>query len=254
MIIESKRQASIKFSYLCKFKVGQFVSSILAPAIPDYNRISRSKIIVSCPSYSSANALVTNEELKKLYNIYIPSSDLYKYAILKDVDLDFTDDEILNNIDARNFNVVGALRLNRRVVNENGSNKYTPSTTIKLMFEGQQIPVYIYLFHVRGDIEPYMQPVIQCFKCLRFGHTNSKCHSDAKCRLCSMTISSTESHSCPNSSLSCFHCHEKHSSTAKKDCPEYARQYEIKKLMMAQPLCLQEAAAHFSRKNIKSFS
>lgn len=210
VIVENKRQSGIKFPYLCKFKVGQHVSSVIAPTIPEYNRISRSKIIVTCPSSSSANALVNNEELKKLYNVYIPSSYLYKYAILKDVDLDFTDDEILNNIDARNFNVVGVLRLNRRVANEDGGNKYTPCTTIKLMFEGQNIPAYIYLFHVRGDIEPYMQPVIQCYKCLRFGHTNTKCQSEAKCRLCSLAISSSETHTCPNPTLSCFHCHGNH--------------------------------------------
>lgn len=257
VVIECKKKAADgKYPYLCKFKVGQAVSNVLnnPSIIPEFNRISRNKIIVSCPNGLSANSLAINEDLKKSYNAYIPTNYLYKYAILRDVDTDFDDDDILQNIDARNFNVVGASRLNRRVPNEDKGFKYVPSTTIKLMFEGQILPSYIYLFHVRGEIEPYMQPVIQCFKCLRFGHVNSKCKSDAKCKLCAMPVSSDDTHSCTDIPLSCLHCKGKHSSTSRKDCPEFSRQLDIKKLMMVKPLCFQEAAACFPRNNTKSYA
>lgn len=234
--------------------MGEAVSSILTPQdIPEFNRISRTKIVVSCKSRANANALVADEQIKMNYNIFIPAAYVYKFAILKGVDLDFSEDEIFQNIDARNFNVVGVQRLNRRVPNPDSGPKYVPSTSIKLMFEGQSIPSYIYLFHVRGEIEPFMQVVTQCFKCLKFGHTLARCKSESKCKQCCETISTSESHTCQKP-VSCFHCHGLHPSTSKRDCPEYSRQCDIKKLMMAQPLCFQEAAQSFPKKNEKTFS
>lgn len=254
VIIESKKKDNTKFPYLCKFKVGQAVSSILPQHdIPDYNRISRTKIVITCKSCANANALIADEQIKKNYNVYIPAAYVYKFAILKGVDLDFSEDEIFENIDARNFQVVGVQRLNRRVPNSDSGPKYVPSTSIKLMIEGQSLPSYIYLFNVRGEIEPFTQNVTQCFKCFKFGHTMTHCKSEPKCKICCEVISSSESHSCLKST-SCFHCHGNHPSTAKKDCPEYFRQCNIKKLMMAQPLIFQEAAQSFPKKNEKSFA
>ncbi|KAI5738513.1 hypothetical protein M8J77_007935 [Diaphorina citri] len=210
------------------------------------------KVVFECKPLSnpvpndvdSANRLVTELATHNLYKVYIPATYLYNYAILRDVDVDFTNEEILDNIDGKNFKIVEIYRLNRKVNVENSSAKYVPSNssnTIKLRIAGQSIPSYVYLFHVRGELEAYMQPVIQCFKYLQYGHTNSKCtRNDAKCRDCSCTLSNEE-HQC-TSAKKCFHCQGGHSATSKNLCPEFSRQSKIKKLMLAQPLCFQEAA------------
>lgn len=254
VIVESKKKDNSNLPYLCKFKVGQAVSSILPPTdIPDFNRISRTKFVVSCKTRKDANALVANEQIQKSYNVYIPAAYVYKFAILKGVDLDFSQEEILENIDARNYKVVNVQRLNRRIPNPDNGPKYVPSTSIKLMIEGQSLPSYIFLYHVKGEIEPYMQNVTQCFKCFKFGHTLTRCKNESKCKQCCEITSLSESHTCQKP-ISCFHCHGNHPSNSKKDCPEYFRQCNIKKLMMAQPLIFQEAAQSFPQKNQKSYS
>ncbi|KAI5730238.1 hypothetical protein M8J76_001095 [Diaphorina citri] len=242
-----------KSPYLGRYKVGQCVTSIIPHCdVLDYTRVSRTKVIVQVKSLQSANKLVTELATHNLYKVYIPATYLYKYAILRDVDVDFTNEEILDNIDGKNFKIVEIYRLNRRVNVEN-SVKYVPSNTIKLRIAGQSIPSYVYLFHVRGELEAYMQPVIQCFKCLQYGHTSSKCtRNDAKCRDCSSTLSNEE-HQC-TSAKKCLHCQGGHSATSKNLCPEFSRQSKIKKLMLAQPLCFQEAAILCPKNNSKSFS
>ncbi|KAI5719762.1 hypothetical protein M8J76_014372 [Diaphorina citri] len=258
VIFECKRASDkSKFlPYLCKYKVGQAVSQTIDPNdVSEYKRISRNKIIVSCKSSSAANKLALDDKLKESYNVFIPSAYLYKFAIIKDIDLDFGDDEILENIDARNYNVVGVQRLNRRVLNENSSPTYVPSRTVKLMIEGQSLPSYVYLFHVKGEIEPYMQPVMQCFKCLRYGHTSGKCRSEPRCKFCAEPKDDDKEHACKNSDLCCYNCKASHCATAKRDCPEYSRQCDIKTLMLAKSLCFQEACTFFpTKRNNNTFS
>ncbi|KAL1448417.1 hypothetical protein WDU94_015612 [Cyamophila willieti] len=135
--------------------------------------------------------------------------------------------------------------------------KYIPSTTVKILFEGQFLPSFVYLFHVKGEIEAYMQPVIQCFKCFRYGHVNSRCKSPVqKCRNCASSIAdSAEKHGCVNSSPCCINCNAAHSATSKNQCPEYTRQCQIKRIMLAQPICFQEALLFYPKNpSSKSFA
>uniref|UniRef100_A0A8D9F1D8 CCHC-type domain-containing protein n=1 Tax=Cacopsylla melanoneura TaxID=428564 RepID=A0A8D9F1D8_9HEMI len=244
------------FPYLSKFKVGQFVSSVLLDEVLDFQRLSRSKILLSCKSAKSANEIITKIPSDASFKAYIPAAYLFKYGILRDVDTDFSNEDILNNIDAKNFHVVAIQRLNRRIMVDNAP-KYIPSTTVKILFEGQFLPSFVYLFHVKGEIEAYMQPVIQCFKCFRYGHVNSRCKSSVqKCRNCASTISdSIDKHGCANSSPCCINCNAAHSATNKDQCPEYTRQCQIKRIMLAQPVCFQEASLFYPKNpSSKSFS
>ncbi|KAI5703298.1 hypothetical protein M8J75_010120 [Diaphorina citri] len=99
------------------------------------------KVVFECKPLSnpSANRLVTELATHNLYKVYIPATYLYNYAILRDVDVDFTNEEILDNIDGKNFKIVEIYRLNRKVNVENSSAKYVPSNssnTIKLRIAG----------------------------------------------------------------------------------------------------------------------
>uniref|UniRef100_A0A8D8Q8F0 CCHC-type domain-containing protein n=1 Tax=Cacopsylla melanoneura TaxID=428564 RepID=A0A8D8Q8F0_9HEMI len=234
--------------YLSKFKIGQHVSSIISPSeVLDYTRLSRTRIVVCVQSATSANLLVT-KTTDAPFKAFIPVAYLYKYGILRDVDTDFSDQDILENIDARNFKVVSIQRLNRRINVENSGSKYVPSSSIKLVFEGQSLPAYVYLFHVKGEIEAFLQPVLQCFKCFRYGHTNARCRSPVpKCKFCSEVIpGDMKDHIC--NKKFCCNCHDAHCPSSKQDCPEFKRQSNIKNLMVSKPLSFHEACLIFPRK------
>jgi hypothetical protein len=62
-------------------------------------------------------------------------------------------------------------------------------------------------------------PREQCTKCLRFGHTNARCHEEPRCRLCSeehltnhhrCNICPTQGRRCQHTKLQCANCGESH--------------------------------------------
>ncbi|KAI5692824.1 hypothetical protein M8J75_001810 [Diaphorina citri] len=169
---------------------------------------------------------------------------LTRTAILRDVDVDIdgekiTDDEIKNNLDTGNFKLLTVQRLNRKVVVDGKAN-YVPSTSVKLVFDGQDMPKYVYLWYTRLQCEPFIQNPIQCFTCYKFGHVSKYCQTKSSlCKRCFQI--ELEDHSCDLVNLKCLNCHGPHNVNS-RSCPEYERQRNIKLLMSTRNMCFPEAA------------
>ena len=116
----------------------------------------------------------------------IPAHKLNRQAIIRDVPLDFSEEEILNFLQS-SIPILGVRRLNRKLLSKDAANKaeLLPTRTILLTFNGQSLPNDVFLFLVRYNLEVYVPPTKMCFKCFRYGHFQSLCRSKtALCMRC----------------------------------------------------------------------
>ncbi|KAL4713731.1 hypothetical protein ACJJTC_004262 [Scirpophaga incertulas] len=95
------------------------------------------------------------------------------YGVIRDVDLDLSDEEVFNNISCPEPAVlISSKRLSRRSPNNDG---WTPCETVKLCFKGSALPPYVLIYDMRVKVEPYVFPVTQCSHCWKMGHSFKMC-------------------------------------------------------------------------------
>lgn len=191
-------------------------------------------------SMEAANSFTNNKRLlDKGYNIYIPYNFVTSKGIARRVDIDISEEEILETAIANNnIKILNVRRLNRRV-NKDNVISYEPTGTILFTFQGVRIPKEIKLYYLEFPIEMYVPPVTQCFRCLRYGHTRNNCKGKEKCFKCAAEkhFEDLGGETCETC---CFFCKDTHVSTSKQ-CPEYTRQKHIKELMAYENLTFFEA-------------
>ncbi|KAJ8919750.1 hypothetical protein NQ315_006279 [Exocentrus adspersus] len=158
--------------------------------------------------------------------MFIPANNVTCKGIVRFVDKNISDEELLNYTKCKNANmrIMEVRRLNRKV-NENNSIKYLPTGSVCFTFSGKILPKEVNIYNLGMRVEPYIMPVVMCFNCLRYGHTKNQCRGKTRCMNCS-TI-----HEMPcQNAIKCFHCEGGHISI-NKNCPEYQRQRRIKEIM-----------------------
>ena len=88
---------------------------------------------------------------------------------------------------------------------------------------------------------PSIRSPVQCNRCLRFGHTQKYCRSEAKCSHCGESKHPLES--CPFSQTTepiCLFCQLSHLSTD-RSCQELVYQKDIKKIMATENISFKDA-------------
>ncbi|XP_025192857.1 uncharacterized protein LOC112592911 [Melanaphis sacchari] len=86
------------------------------------------------------------------------------------------------------------------------------------------------------EVMPSIRSPVQCNRCLRFGHTQKYCRSEARCSHCGETKHSIDS--CPSTQATdpiCLHCKLPHLATD-RSCREWLLQKDIKKIMATENL------------------
>lgn len=213
--------------------------------ITEVRRLTRTKFLIICSTAGCANKIVQSEKVKSLYHAFIPQVYLTRTAIMRDVDVEvdgemITEEEIFNNIDCGQFKLIKVQRLNRKVMNDDSKPTFVPSTSVKLVFDGQDMPSHVYLWYTRLPCEPFIQNPTQCFTCFKFGHVSKFCSTKSSlCRKCFQV--EAENHVCDLVNLKCLNCHGPHNVNS-KNCPEFDRQKNIKVLMSTRNMCFPEAA------------
>lgn len=212
----------------------------------------RNRIKVTFKSPFHANILLKSQILKdKNINAFIPQYLIKRTGVIRNVDQSLTDEEIkdlLRPIPGYTFSVLEIQRLKRKIIIEGKEPEYKPTGSIKITFKGQLLPPQVYLCKVVCNVEPYVQKVIQCFNCLRYGHVNSQCKSKVRCSKCGEEHKTTDCSS--TSPLSCIFCKGSHTSLNHKECPEFAKQKSIKTIMANENLSYRDAM----NKKSQSFS
>lgn len=206
-------------------------------AITEIKANGRNRIKITFKTGEAANKLLDSNFLSNnQLTGYIPYNSIVRYGIIKHVDTKLTETELINNIYSQS-KILAVKRINRKII-ENNTAQYVPTQTIIVTFRGQILPNYVTIHYVRCSVEPYIQRVVQCYNCLRFGHIGKQCRSTVRCCNCGNNHSE---HQCPPSTPpQCVNCDKDHKSNDKK-CNVYLAQVEIKRLMSYKNISYYEA-------------
>lgn len=229
-------------------KFGQFLVSNNIKNISKggVKKIGRNRVAVEFNNAESANSFANNALLKtNQYGTLIPSYNISRMGIVRDVPVDWSMDEFVKAIELPDNceAILKARRLNRKSINADGSVIWVPTKTVVITFSGQVLPSKIYCYHTALPVETYQLPTIQCLNCCRFDHIKTQCRSKPRCYRCAQSHSG-ESCSVSVEQSSCLLCSGRHLAIDKA-CPEHSRQKAIKIVMSDENISYYEASARF---------
>lgn len=227
VIIQDKEKRKISNP----FKIGK----ILQTHHTQIDHITRSgkNLSVICNSYNAANDIVTSQHLLQ-YNVFIPSNKIHTTGVIF-IEPEISENEIIEGLETKAV-IISATRIKRRLNHELKNTNF-----VKIVFDSDELPNYVYLNYVRMKVEQYMIPVKQCYRCFAYGHVaSSPCQKNRLCRDCGESFHEGE---CLNSKK-CVHCLAPHSSNSKQ-CPEYIRQKSIKTRMSLFKEDYNKASLHY---------
>lgn len=199
--------------------------------------INRVKVIFK--TYNIANKLINHDIIIRNNLIaHIPNYFTQKKGVLRMVDTYFDEKYLLENIQSK-YKVVSVMRMKRKITNSDGTTSLIPRQMVVVTFVGNTLPSSVQINLVNFPVEPYIYPVVQCFGCMRYGHTIGQCKGKAKCRNCSEELE--ENHTCSIQEKFCIFCETNDHISTSKSCPVFKKQYEIKKIMATENISFKEA-------------
>lgn len=209
-------------------------------SIQDIKSVGRNRVKVIVDNFKSANEMVNNELLTRNGLVaYVPKFYTQKKGVIRMVDTFFSNDFLFQNIESSK-KVLEVKRLERKIVDNDGKEKIVQRQIIVVSFLGNEIPRQVRINGVNFPVEPYITPVIQCRKCLRYGHITKVCQkTDSCCSKCSLVHPEGE---CDDQPM-CIYCKSGDHSSISRQCPIYLKQKRIKERMARQNLSFKEAEA-----------
>lgn len=172
-------------------------------------------------------------------DVFIPARMVSSKGVIKYVGSEITKEDIINHAESK-VKILDARQLNRRITTE-GVVSYVPSNTWILTFQGKNLPDRIVLWGCMRHVTLYVGPVIQCYNCLRYGHTKVNCSNPVDSKRCRNCASNHNEGECPDpNNPKCVFCSGKHASTD-RNCPEFLRQKKINNLIAVENISYFEA-------------
>lgn len=206
-------------------------------------RIGRNKCVVAFSTFCDANDFLKSNLLSTNgFKAFIPTFNVTRMGMVRGVPSEWSFDEIETNISTPIGcgKVIKIRRLNYKV-QINGSPVWKPSESIVITFDGQILPKRIFMCYNALNVDIYVYPTIQCFRCCRYGHTKLQCRAaEPRCFKCGQNHSA-ESCSIEEDGASCINCSGFHFAI-NKACPEFKRQRDIKNTMAHSCISYLEAS------------
>uniref|UniRef100_A0ABD2XP87 Uncharacterized protein n=1 Tax=Trichogramma kaykai TaxID=54128 RepID=A0ABD2XP87_9HYME len=152
-------RSTVSNKEVSQFKIGSLVCRRY-DSIKNICRRSRTKIEIIVTSRTQANALANDTSFKKHdLETYVPGFRRTRKGVIKGIDLEFSDQDILDGIICSGpMKVMEVRRMSRKNKQQstqdvNGS-KWIPTKSIVCTIEGQKLPEHVYVFGVRVRVEP----------------------------------------------------------------------------------------------------
>lgn len=199
--------------------------------------LGRKKLLIFIKNYTIANKMQDDEMIKEHnYKIYVPRSFISITGVITGVPNDMTIQEIQENITCE-VPILNIYRLNRFV-----NDIKTPSNRISVTFRSNKLPDEAKLYCCINKVLPFVNKPMLCRNCLRYGHKTNACRSYRRCEICTKQHEGAERTDCTNIKT-CLYCKTdgKHCTTDVDECPEWARQRNIKTIMAKTNLTYLEA-------------
>ncbi|KAH9360249.1 hypothetical protein HPB48_019833 [Haemaphysalis longicornis] len=126
-------------------------------------------------------------ELKTLagipINALIPESYMKTLGKIKDVPIDYSDEDLLEYLKERG--VIAVRRQRTWKMNEDGSISMRPLPNVFLQFRPDKPMPHRVPRFTMYPVEKYIEPVVRCYKCQRYGHIARTCRGTLRCKTCS---------------------------------------------------------------------
>lgn len=226
---------------LFPIKVGFFLQQVelFKTNIVDIKSVGLNRVKVVFKNYQSANSLINHEIIVKNNLIaYIPTYYTHKKGVIRMVDT-FFKDEYLKQAIVSDVKVTEVKRMKRKVVDQSTKEtKLVDRQMVVVTFLGNHLPQSVKINMVNFLVEPYYYPVVQCFKCLRFGHTISQCKGKDRCKNCGQEDCTNP---CIKEVTFCVNCGNNNHISLSRQCPFYKKQQDIKKVMAIENTSFKEA-------------
>lgn len=146
------------------------------------------------------------------------------YGLIKNVDLELSDEEIHQYISCpAPAKLLSVRRLNRRNTVDGG---WCPSESLRLCFEGDFLPAFVSVCDINIKVLPYVHQVSQCSLCWKFGHSRKMCQT--KKIVCPKCGGPHEN--CETLKFVCVNCKGDHISLS-KTCPVYRKERRVREIM-----------------------
>ena len=214
---------------LSDMPLARLFNSTYKGAIKDVKENVFAKVTVFLHSAKAANKLLDDSSLQSRGLIaFIPANFVTCQGVIRDIPLDFTLDEIKDNMEVLGFSrgeisVLEVRRLTRKVIDKiTKKQEIVPSRSILLSFKGTTLPDRIAIYRASAVVHRYNPPV-QCHKCWRFGHVSSQCRSGPRCVHCGGPGDHSANNPCPCAlpkTPKCANCSGSHLATS-RDCLEF---------------------------------
>lgn len=207
----------------------------LSTSIKKYNkgvkqllRMNRYKIGVIFERPGLANAALINRKFLDSYKLKasIPAAATENTGVIMHVPIDLSNEHIYNAITSTK-NIISIRRFMRRTISEGGEVSFQPTKTVSITFSCAAIPDSVDLNSWRFEVRPYIPPVKQCLKCLRYGHIAKFCKNSQRCSICTKDHNYKECQ-IPTTEATCCHCQGKHVAISSQ-CPVKQQKVEENK-------------------------
>ena len=236
----------------CKhvLSMGKILHSTFPGLIKRIEKSDRARVLVECFDGKSANKIVTSKDALSKFNLeaFIPNFRVSREGIIRNIPLDISIDDIVR---FSSTSLKCPITEARRFVHKNDKGEKVPSTTVQIKFEGQEVPDFIDLFHMRIKVDPYITQPKLCFSCFRFGHVANQC-KNPRCRFCGSSPHEKEQ-VCPqiNGPHTCLNCKGPHL-VSDKNCPTFKEQSTVRKIAAYRNIPIKEASQLFYQEKKRS--
>lgn len=207
----------------------------LSTSIKKYNkgvkqliRINRYKIGVIFERPDLANAALLNRKFLDCHKLKasIPAAATENTGVIMHVPIDLGNEQIYNAISSTK-NIISVKRFMRRTITDHAMPSFQPTKTVSITFSCAALPDSVDLNSWRFEVRPYIQPVKQCLKCLRYDHIAKFCKNAQRCSIC------TKDHhykvcTVPATEATCCNCQGKHVAISAQ-CPIKKKKLDINK-------------------------
>lgn len=153
--------------------------------IKQLQRINKYKIGVVFERSGLANAALKNKTFLESYELKasIPASASEVTGVITHVPIELSNSQIHAALTTTK-NIVCIRRFMRKTRMDNGQVKMEPTKTVSITFSCPVLPESVDLNSWRFVLRPYIPPVMQCLKCLRYGHIAKFCKNSERCSIC----------------------------------------------------------------------
>lgn len=186
--------------------------------IKQLQRINKHKIGVVFERPGLANAALQNKKFLEAYSLAasIPAAASEVTGVITHVPVDLSNEQIYSALTTTK-NIISIRRFMRRTKMDSGILKLEPTKTVSITFSCPVLPESVDLNSWRFELRPYVPPVKQCLKCLRYGHIAKYCKNSERCSICGESHNFKFCLKSPEEAI-CCHCRGNHVAVSAQ-CP-----------------------------------